>query len=342
MRWKINAVTVVNNNASGNQSKRGFDRAYGGQQTEQARELWTFNRVNFARIAEEMGALGIRVERPADFAPALERALAAGRPVVSRRRDRYRRDRADGGGVVRLAALTVTLRCATLRRISFVIHQVNMPVSLRLPETVKKRIAKLAKAQDLTPHGFMLDAIREKLEAEEARAAFHAEAEAQARADEEDRYRHSSGRSVRVPEPARRRRPRSSGRNRARSCDRLRCRGARRSRADLRVQLRARPGNGARTHRPDAQSAVLILDAHPEIGRPAGRGSSLRELDHLARQDRVHRALRVLARSRGSSASSPSGTSARPATAGGKRPLRLASPSAANPHRPGPVRGVRA
>lgn len=51
-----------------------------------------------------------------------------------------------------------------------------MPVSLRLPETVKKRIAKLARAQDLTPHGFMLDAIREKLEAEEARAAFHAEA----------------------------------------------------------------------------------------------------------------------------------------------------------------------
>jgi addiction module RelE/StbE family toxin len=26
------------------------------------------------------------------------------------------------------------------------------------------------------------------------------------------------------------------------------------------------------------QSAVLILDAHPEIGRPAARGSSLREL----------------------------------------------------------------
>ncbi len=82
VRWKINAVTVVNNNASGNQSKRGFDRAYGGQQTEQARELWTFNRVNFARIAEEMGALGIRVERAAEFAPALERALGAGRPVV--------------------------------------------------------------------------------------------------------------------------------------------------------------------------------------------------------------------------------------------------------------------
>jgi hypothetical protein len=49
-----------------------------------------------------------------------------------------------------------------------------MPISLDLPEAVKKRIAKLAKAQQLTPHGFMLEAICEKLEAEEARAAFHA------------------------------------------------------------------------------------------------------------------------------------------------------------------------
>ena len=32
-RWNINAVTVVNNNGGGNQSKRGFDRVYGGQQT---------------------------------------------------------------------------------------------------------------------------------------------------------------------------------------------------------------------------------------------------------------------------------------------------------------------
>ncbi len=82
VRWRINAVTVVNNNASGNQSKRGFDRAYGGQQTEQARELWTFNPMNFARLAEDMGALGLRVEKAADFAPALARALAANRPAV--------------------------------------------------------------------------------------------------------------------------------------------------------------------------------------------------------------------------------------------------------------------
>src|ERR1019366_7226762 len=57
-----------------NQSKRGFDRAYGGTQTEQARELWTYNPMNFARLAEDMGALGIRVERASDIAPALARA----------------------------------------------------------------------------------------------------------------------------------------------------------------------------------------------------------------------------------------------------------------------------
>jgi len=82
VRWGINAVIVVNNNGGGNQSKPGFDRAYGGRQTEQARELWTYRMVDFGRIAEDVGALGIRVERPGEIAPALERALAANRPAV--------------------------------------------------------------------------------------------------------------------------------------------------------------------------------------------------------------------------------------------------------------------
>jgi acetolactate synthase I/II/III large subunit len=81
-RWAINAVIVVNNNGGGNQSKRGFDRVYGGQQTAKARELWTFSKVNFARIAEDMGALGIRVEQAAAFPAALAQALAAKRPVI--------------------------------------------------------------------------------------------------------------------------------------------------------------------------------------------------------------------------------------------------------------------
>ena len=82
VRWKINAVTVVNNNGGGNQSKRGFDRVYGGTQTEKARELWTFNKMNFARIAEDIGALGIRVEDAKAFPAALAQALAADRPAI--------------------------------------------------------------------------------------------------------------------------------------------------------------------------------------------------------------------------------------------------------------------
>ncbi|HYL23884.1 MAG TPA: thiamine pyrophosphate-binding protein [Burkholderiales bacterium] len=82
VRWNIAAVTVVNNNASGNQSKRGFDRAYGGTQTPKARELWTYRMVDFARVASDIGALGIRVERAADFGGALREALKSGRPAL--------------------------------------------------------------------------------------------------------------------------------------------------------------------------------------------------------------------------------------------------------------------
>lgn len=82
VRRRLNTVTVVNNNSSGNQSKRGFDRAYGGRQTERARELWSFIDVDLARVATDIGAIGIRVEKPAEFAPALQKALKADRPAV--------------------------------------------------------------------------------------------------------------------------------------------------------------------------------------------------------------------------------------------------------------------
>ena len=51
-----------------------------------------------------------------------------------------------------------------------------MAVSLRIPEDVKRRVDKQAGAGDTTPHAFMLEAIKEKLLIEEARASFHAEA----------------------------------------------------------------------------------------------------------------------------------------------------------------------
>lgn len=82
VRWGINAVIVVNNNGAGNQSKRGFDRVYGGTQTDKAREMWTFNNVNFAQIAKHMGAESIRVEKPKDFTPALQKAIALNKCVI--------------------------------------------------------------------------------------------------------------------------------------------------------------------------------------------------------------------------------------------------------------------
>ena len=93
-------MTIVNNNGGGNQCKRGFDRAYGGEQTEQARELWTYNPMNFAKLAEDMGALGIRVERAGDIAPALAQRARRQAAGGDRCRHRYRGAGADRGGVI--------------------------------------------------------------------------------------------------------------------------------------------------------------------------------------------------------------------------------------------------
>lgn len=51
-----------------------------------------------------------------------------------------------------------------------------MPVSLRLPPELSKRIEKLVDAKQTNAHAFMLEAIREKLDAEEAQVEFEAEA----------------------------------------------------------------------------------------------------------------------------------------------------------------------
>ncbi len=45
-------------------------------------DLWEFNDVDLAQVAEAMGAYGIRVNQPGDIQEALERALASGRPAV--------------------------------------------------------------------------------------------------------------------------------------------------------------------------------------------------------------------------------------------------------------------
>jgi len=82
-RFGIDAIMLVNNNYALNQEKHLFDSAYGGQQRGRAKEMWHFSHaVSFARVAEAMGCVGIRVERPDDIRPALEKAVGAHAPVV--------------------------------------------------------------------------------------------------------------------------------------------------------------------------------------------------------------------------------------------------------------------
>jgi acetolactate synthase-1/2/3 large subunit len=81
VRSGINTVTVVNNNSVLQQSKTEIDVFYKDINGNKD-ELMAFSRVNFARIAEEFGCRGIRVERPQDLAPALAEALTETRPVV--------------------------------------------------------------------------------------------------------------------------------------------------------------------------------------------------------------------------------------------------------------------
>ena len=47
-----------------------------------------------------------------------------------------------------------------------------MAISIRMTEELKARSARLAEGREITSHGFMLEAIREKVEADEARFAF--------------------------------------------------------------------------------------------------------------------------------------------------------------------------
>ncbi|HRW09791.1 MAG TPA: thiamine pyrophosphate-dependent enzyme, partial [Caldilineaceae bacterium] len=81
VRCGINTVTVVNNNHSLNQEKRGVEAIYGGQSTG-SDELWLFPETDFAKIAASMGALGLTVHKPSELASALDQAFAANRPVV--------------------------------------------------------------------------------------------------------------------------------------------------------------------------------------------------------------------------------------------------------------------
>jgi acetolactate synthase-1/2/3 large subunit len=74
-------VIVINNNHCLRQCLEGINKAYGDRPGKKE-EMCMFKDLNFARIAEEMGCYGIRVERPGEIAEALKKALSSGRPAV--------------------------------------------------------------------------------------------------------------------------------------------------------------------------------------------------------------------------------------------------------------------
>jgi acetolactate synthase-1/2/3 large subunit len=80
-RCNIKTVTIINNNQCLRQAARGVNRNY-GDKTGNRGEMYKFSKVNFAKIAQEMGCIGIRVERPEEISEALKTALAMDAPVV--------------------------------------------------------------------------------------------------------------------------------------------------------------------------------------------------------------------------------------------------------------------
>ena len=82
VRCKIKTITVINNNNSGNQALRTTKMLYDDKLTDRSNEMFPRTKDNFAKIAEDMGAIGLRVENPGEIKPAFQRALEEELPVV--------------------------------------------------------------------------------------------------------------------------------------------------------------------------------------------------------------------------------------------------------------------
>lgn len=81
VRQGINTVTVVNNNNRLGQCRPSVENAYGGLEGEKE-GIYCFSPVSFAKLAEVMGAWGLRIDRAEDLQGGLKEALNAGRPAV--------------------------------------------------------------------------------------------------------------------------------------------------------------------------------------------------------------------------------------------------------------------
>ena len=82
VRCGINTITVINNNHALNQDRRGIENLYKDFPEGKSDEQWVFENINFAKIAETVGCVGIRVEEPGQIREALDEALTCGKPAI--------------------------------------------------------------------------------------------------------------------------------------------------------------------------------------------------------------------------------------------------------------------
>jgi thiamine pyrophosphate-dependent acetolactate synthase large subunit-like protein len=78
VRQKINVVGVIGNDAAWQQIRRGQVQLYG----EERAVATKLGFVRYDKVVEALGGHGEYVERPQDIRPAMERALAAGKPAL--------------------------------------------------------------------------------------------------------------------------------------------------------------------------------------------------------------------------------------------------------------------
>jgi acetolactate synthase-1/2/3 large subunit len=81
VRHNISSVTVLNNNYGYGQSRRGIVDLYADKPGHKE-DLFAFTKVDFSRIAKEIGLFALRVEKPAEIGPAVSKALASGKPAL--------------------------------------------------------------------------------------------------------------------------------------------------------------------------------------------------------------------------------------------------------------------
>jgi acetolactate synthase-1/2/3 large subunit len=83
-RFGINLVTVVNNNTALNQEIPLWDAVYPNKSSADARteDLWSFEPIDFAKVAESFNCVGMKVTDPSKLGAAIAEAIAMNKPVV--------------------------------------------------------------------------------------------------------------------------------------------------------------------------------------------------------------------------------------------------------------------